>query len=69
MRFASRTGREAGKETVPEAQGQVMTERVSTEDELKRIGAAWAKLPQNIRLAILALVAPFRERETEAPKE
>ncbi len=44
---------------------QVVTEPVSTEDELKRIGEAWSKLPQNIRAAILALVEPFSKAETK----
>ena len=39
-----------------------MVPGAAPEDELKRIGAAWAKLPQNIRLAILALVERFSER-------
>ena len=47
---------------------QVVTEAVSTEDELKRIGEAWPKLPQNIRHAMLALVEPFSEREREGKK-
>ena len=37
----------------------------ASEHELKRIGAAWSKLPENIRAAILALVEPFSKRESD----
>ena len=42
-----------------------MTEAVSTEAELKLVHAAWAKLPENIRVAIVALVEPFLKRESD----
>ncbi len=39
-----------------------------SEGELKLVGAAWVKLPQNIQAAILALVEPFSSRQTKLEK-